>query len=146
MTRPTSRHMAENGDGTVTDQFSDLVWLKDANCFGLTQWLTATDAPAGLRSGQCGLTDGSSSGDWRLPSREEWQGILSPGCENPPKIDGFFICFSLSGEQWAFDVQDGYWSSTDSGGTAWFASTLTGGLTLVDKTSEAFVWPVRDGQ
>ena len=132
----------------MTNAFTDRVWLKDANCFGLAQWRSARDAAADLQSGQRGLTDGSSSGDWRLPLFGEWEETLADGCDDPPKIKGSetSTCYSPFG--WAFDVQDGYWSLSDSGGSAsaWFASMLTGGLTLIDKTSEASVWPVRGGQ
>ncbi len=38
------RIIADNGDGTVTHLGTGLVWLKDANCFGLAQWQTAIEA------------------------------------------------------------------------------------------------------
>jgi len=31
----------DNGDGTVTDNLTGLIWLRDANCFGLTNWTSA---------------------------------------------------------------------------------------------------------
>jgi hypothetical protein len=29
----------DNGDGTITDNLTGLIWLKNANCFGLRNWL-----------------------------------------------------------------------------------------------------------
>ena len=31
----------DNGDGTVTDNLTGLIWLKNANCFGTRTWATA---------------------------------------------------------------------------------------------------------
>jgi hypothetical protein len=59
-----------NGDGTVTDNLTGLIWLQDANCFGLKNWDNTLSACNGLANGQCGLTDGSNAGDWKLPNRK----------------------------------------------------------------------------
>ncbi len=77
-----------NGDGTVTDLNNCLVWLQASDCAGDAPWVEpATGAPAGahtkasnLVSGTCELTDGSTEGDWRLPTRNEL-GVLVNGTE-----------------------------------------------------------------
>jgi len=54
---------------TVTDNLTGLIWLKDANCssfFAPLSWLMLSSLQWIIR-GYCGLTDGSSAGDWRLP-------------------------------------------------------------------------------
>ena len=56
-------------NGTVTD--GTLVWLQNAECFGRRNWNDATSAAASLKSGSCGLTDGSKAGQWRLPTKDE---------------------------------------------------------------------------
>lgn len=68
----------DNGDGTISYvpffffQKQPVVWLKNANCFGKAMTcLEARDAAASLRSGMCGLTDNSTAGQWRLPTKEE---------------------------------------------------------------------------
>ena len=33
----------DNGDGTVTDYLTGLIWLKDAECLGSTTWEVALD-------------------------------------------------------------------------------------------------------
>src|SRR5664279_2923100 len=56
---------ADNGDGTISDnaffkwQKIGVVWLKNADCFGSTNWFAASSNVGRLKSGMCGLTDGS---------------------------------------------------------------------------------------
>ena len=38
-------------------------------------WYEAVDYCSSLESGTAGLTDGSVAGQWRLPSKEEMEGI-----------------------------------------------------------------------
>ena len=63
-------------NGTVTDTVSGLVWLQDVLCLydlhGVEDWRTSSERAAALGDGECGLTDGSQPGDWRLPTIEEW--------------------------------------------------------------------------
>ena len=54
-----------------------LIWLKRADCFPEANWKVALQAAATLKSGDCGLTDGSSAGDWRLPTRTEWEATVA---------------------------------------------------------------------
>ena len=65
----------DNGDGTVTDNLTGLIWLKNANCFGLRNWEQALTDCNGLAHGQCGLTDGSSGAQWRLPNLFELESL-----------------------------------------------------------------------
>ena len=67
----------DNADGTVTDKLTNLIWLKNANCFGGQQWATAVASARALASGQCGLTDGSTAGQWHLPSRNELESLVN---------------------------------------------------------------------
>ncbi len=61
-----------NGDGTVTDNFTGLVWLQNANPDGASMgWAEAFDFCNSLASGAAGLTDGSVAGDWRMPNIRE---------------------------------------------------------------------------
>ncbi len=81
------------GNGTVTDNDTGLVWLKNANCIGAAgggigdplgrvDWYTAMEFAAGLSDladdvDDCGLEDGSSPGEWRLASKAEWQAMVA---------------------------------------------------------------------
>jgi hypothetical protein len=123
---------ADCGNGTVTDSLTGLIWLKDANCaaLGVAGFAAGNTAGAALHSGQCGLTDGSAAGDWRLPTRAEWLATLqgpqsliaqfAASCPAPPlKSNDGTACFQSvpqgsGGNQHAFVnvVAGGYWSSS----------------------------------
>ncbi|HEY5974452.1 MAG TPA: DUF1566 domain-containing protein, partial [Geobacteraceae bacterium] len=66
-----------NGDGTITDNLTGLVWLANADCFGAREWATAIGSANALANGACGLTDGSLAGQWRLPNKNELTSLLS---------------------------------------------------------------------
>ena len=144
----------DNGNGTVTDNLTGLVWLKDANCsslFAPLSWTNALAACNGLSAGYCGLTDGSSAGDWRLPNRNELNSLVDIRYTGPA------LCNTSGAGQWAsgnpfINVQSSnfYWTSTvlslSSPAGAWKVGMGVGDL-YVSMTSEAlWVWPVRGGQ
>lgn len=120
----------DNGDGTVTDCRTGLIWLKHANCTetidgiiksGSTRWDTAVSWTAALRDTFCGLSDGSFAGDWRMPTINEWRAMVTSA-----RKQGFTVpaLTNRSGTaKWTpgnlFDNVDvvsgifsGYWSST----------------------------------
>jgi quinol monooxygenase YgiN len=73
----------DNGDGTVTDNLTGLVWLKDGNAFGTRTWHQALEDCRSLHNGKCGLTDGSQPGDWRLPNINELRSLEDYGQHTP---------------------------------------------------------------
>ncbi len=76
------------GDGTVRDETTGLIWLKNANAFSDTYSSDAEDIVAELNSGEYGLNDGSTEGDWRLPHIGEWKNLRSKRTyDNPPALD-----------------------------------------------------------
>jgi len=81
-TLPSPR-FTDNGDGTVNDNLTGLIWLKNANCFGAKNWTAALSDANNLSNGTCGLTDGSSAGDWRLPNRVELTSLVNSEYYNP---------------------------------------------------------------
>jgi hypothetical protein len=142
------------GNGTVTDNQTGLIWLKNPGCFALMDYATANNSAASLRSAQCGLSDGSVAGSWRLPTQYEWGEMLKASCYGAGRLTlpdrTGFTCFDTSpASQWATGVQPyGYWSSTlssDSLGTAFFATLEYGSLDYTGRTMLYFVWPVRVG-
>ena len=61
----------DRADGTVRDNLTGLIWLKNANCFGTKTWTEALDNCNTLGTDMCDLTDGSEAGAWRLPNINE---------------------------------------------------------------------------
>lgn len=58
----------DKADGTIYDAATNLIWLKNANCFSEQTWSVAITQSNSLANGQCGLTDGTIAGNWHLPS------------------------------------------------------------------------------
>ena len=135
---------SDNGNGTVTDNLTGLVWLKNANCVGINPkpWGFALVGANNLSSGACGLTDGSIAGDWRLPNRKELLSLL-----NRQQGDNS-VWLSSSGFS---GVQPRlYWTSTttaQSSNYAWCVDIKESKTSLSHKVFSSFyVWPVRGGQ
>jgi len=131
---------SDNGDGTVTDNQTGLIWLEDANCFGSRRWNDALSDCNGLADGSCGLTDGSNSGDWRLPNYKELFSLID--AEN-------YIPALPSGHPFT-NVQPGaYWSSTTnagfSGEEAWVVTMGYGNVVGRNRANAYYIWPVRGG-
>ena len=74
-----SPRFTDNGNGTVTDNLTGLIWLKNASCYGQMPWTNALNVANALASGSCGLTDGSIAGAWRLPNVREMQSLIDYG-------------------------------------------------------------------
>jgi hypothetical protein len=139
-----------NGDGTVTDNDTGLVWLQDADCSlfdAQRDWYDATDIVAPqLADGYCGLADGSQPGDWRLPTKEEWEDFM---CDYTDPA----VCNTEGTGQWSegnpfYNVQsDIYWSSSTDASVAnfaWVVSLYNGGVGSNLKSINRYVWPVRN--
>ena len=160
------------GNGTVTDNRTGLVWLANANCFGQLSWDEAMTVVAGLGdlSAQacgdmepdecdCGLSDHSSPGEWRLPSMAEWRAMISIGwdgddCEAAIANDMGNGCWSEECAQTTmcsfYSVQPSvYWASSSYVSDplyAWLGDLAIGQVYMLDRQSGAYVWPVRGGQ
>jgi hypothetical protein len=142
----------DNGDGTVTDNLTKLVWLKDITCFGTMDWAAALEAAATLNHLECGLTDHSNQGDWRLPNRRELFSLVTDGYYNPalPNTTGNGQWaegdpFTAGGRIWSTP----FWTSTTRAGISSYAWRLTlygGEFSDEGKNTNASVWPVRGGR
>lgn len=152
---PVAARFTDHGDGTVTDNRTGLIWLKNANCFGQINWYEAMTAVADLANGQCGLTDGSFAGDWRLPERIEVLALLDERYEYPALGNAAGTGQWEEGDPF-FDVQPGsYWSATgyeNYSNAVWLVFFSQGYMlyyannSFAGKTGFCSVWPVRDGQ
>lgn len=156
-------------DGTVTNCRTGLIWLKNANCGNTmngitpdtvngTTWYDAMKWVASLGdtgnpSTGCGLSDGSSAGDWRLPTKTEWMAMVAfarnAGYTNPTLQNGTGTGQWTNGDVFNNVQPDDYWSSTtyaSTTGYAWSVNLWFGSMVYNFKTSLNYVWPVRGGQ
>jgi hypothetical protein len=153
------------GNGTVTDTVTGLIWLQQADCLAAADWASGNQAAAALKSGDCSstanpLSDGSSPGDWRLPTRDEWSATIARaagGCRDlgpagpPPSLtnDAGTGCLAAGPSSFAGVSSGVYWSSTPYEpylDHAWSADLVHGYISsFYLKGSTWHVWPVRGG-
>ncbi|MCX5905309.1 MAG: DUF1566 domain-containing protein [Proteobacteria bacterium] len=142
----------DNNNGTITDKRTGLVWLKNANpCGEYQNWNNAVAYCNSLASGQAGLTDGSTAGQWRLPSKEELEGI---GTDPPATWESGSppIPWTMPGfiQSIPTNVQSAdYWSGTSvatNSANAWCVTMHGVYVGTSSKANDhAYVWPVRGG-
>lgn len=96
----------DNGDGTITDKATGLMWMQNDNGKGVL-WKDA------LSYAENFVFDGYS--DWRLPDIKELQSIVdytrSPNTTNSAAIDPLFHCTQIINENGEKDYPY-YWSNT----------------------------------
>ena len=138
----------DNLDGTVTDNLTGLIWLKDAgNCFGRRRWNDALSDCNGLASGSCGLTDGSSAGDWRLSNRNELESLVHNEYYLPVVPNTAGTGQWSAGDPFTNVKNDYYWSSSTNAQytpSAWSVLMYDGSVNASYKGDYCDVWPVRD--
>ena len=133
----------DNGDGTITDKVSGLMWVKDPSqipggLFGTPgspsrmMWYDAID--------RCENLDYAGYSDWRMPNVRELDSIVHHGVYNPA-IDSLFFPNTQG---------DGYWTSTVflSWDDSVFVIYFWDGYRTVDGRDwwDYYVRPVRGGQ
>jgi len=139
----------DNGNGTVTDNQTGLIWMKDANCFGQKLWNEALLDCNGLSAGWCGLTDGSSPGDWRFPNINELASLVHKKYYLPAMPDTLGIGHWSEGDPFTNVQSNNYWSSSSdayNSERAWHVGMSYGVVINFFKTSYYYVWCVRGGR
>ena len=120
-----------NGDGTVSDQNTGLMWARDANTAGALIWQDAVDFCTNFTAG--------GFGDWRLPNRWELMSLADNGSYGPALPTNH----PFTSVQLSF-----YWSSTTYANNqteAWAVDITDSYARNRSKPSTLFVWPVRGG-
>ena len=156
-----SPRFTNNGNGTVTDNLTGLIWLTNANCTetvggiakasGKLEWANALTWSSSLANGHCGLADGSAAGDWRLPNKKELLSLLNVKYFDPALSNAAGTGKWTEGDPFS-NVQTTqiYWTST-----AWSLQPLynrwcvklpDGYLHYWSPDMIFYVWPVRGGQ
>ncbi|MBV6342393.1 DUF1566 domain-containing protein, partial [Candidatus Magnetobacterium casense] len=132
----------DNGNQTVTDTLTGLVWVKDAStptldaCTGGGKtWQGALDYVACLNSAKY-----QGSNHWRLPNRKELRSLFDYGMSNPALSSGHPFINAQAAN---------YWSSTtnaDATSGAWSASMKGGDVSATAKDGNYYnVLAVHDG-
>jgi hypothetical protein len=112
---PMESRFVDNGDGTVTDTCTWLMWQKDTADVGM---VGACEALA-----YCENLSFAGHDDWRLPNVRELQSIVDYG-RSEPAIDPIFAAFPHM-----------YWSSTRHvvyPEVTWFVTFRSGYVTVID--------------
>jgi len=96
----------DNGDSTITDNATGLMWMKNDSEVSMT-WQNALSYSENLQY--------AGYSDWRLPDAKELQSILdytrSPGTTNSAAIDPLFNATPITNEAGQLDYAC-YWTST----------------------------------
>jgi len=132
------QRFTDNGDGTVTDHMTNLVWLKNGNPFGLRTWAQGLALCNALESGMYGLHDGSRPGDWRMPNIREAESLNDYGMVGP--------CLP-AGHPFENVRPSSYWTSTSvtcAPSEAMFIIYGVGPAIFEMKEHPFFIWPVRN--
>jgi len=123
-----------NGDGTMTDNLTGLMWTKDANLLGgYLNFYQVIDF--------CNNLDLGGYTDWRLPNVNELESLVNA---NEPNSATWLNTQGFTNVQ-----ASNYWSSTTYAyyqGFAWFVGMWYGGVAGDPKSHLYYVWPVRGGQ
>ena len=138
----------DNGDGTVKDNLTGLIWLKNADCYGTTTWFNSLLICNALANGSCGLTDDSNAGDWRLANMTELLSLIHWKYHTPAIPD------TSGNDQWSegnpfINIQSShYWTSTTHPiltQRARCVNLADGNITGLNKVDFKYFWPVRGG-
>jgi hypothetical protein len=152
-----SPRFTDNGDGTVTDNLTGLIWLKDASCLGSHRWedsgpvFPALDRVAVLNAGTISSCANYAAGtftDWRLPNVKELLSLIDFGFSNPALPNAAGTAKWTEGNAFSGVQSAGYWSSTTNAGNsagAWLVDLNDGSANVGAKESDLLVWPVRGG-
>jgi hypothetical protein len=97
---------SDNGNGTISDNATGLMWMQDDNGTGMN-WQDALK--------YADTTQFAGYSDWRLPNAKELQSIVdytrSPSTSNSAAIDPLFKCTKITNEA-GNDDYPFYWTNT----------------------------------
>ena len=134
-----SASYVDNGDGTVTDETSGLMWMQDtvdANKNTIVNGLDYATWKEALAL--CEESTHAGHSDWRLPNINELQSLVDTGRYNPAIDISVFSCLSSST----------YWASTPCSAfsnRSWGVTFTGGGVDFDTKGSSLYVRCVRGG-
>ena len=144
---PVHARFTDNANGTVTDNQTGLIWLKDANCYEDQNWHDATSMTDNLKAGECNLTDGSKPGDWYIPQLNEFHQLLHGVYEQSDTPDMFNNAQREERNYWTNSTEPGSELGSGNNEGAWnvFIDSTSIQEDYHDKGDPRphYVWPVR---
>ena len=126
------KRFTDNNNGTITDNQTGLMWLKNANEAGEMAWKGAMLWTKHLTYGQ--------HSDWRLPEVKELQSLLDYSQFNPALPQGHPFINVQSSSYWSSSTYAYYTLN------AWNVDMDYGDVDGNSKSSNHYVWPVRGGK
>jgi hypothetical protein len=170
----TSPRFTNNSNGTVTDNLTGLIWLKNANCTGALTWANALIWSNNLASGVCGLIwlkNANCFGEQMWETAITSANTLASGAcgltdgstvgkwrlpnrkELMSLVDRSKSIPALpSGHPFTSVQSSNYWSSSSFtsdfyyNSEAWVVDMYSGGMINFTMAELFYVWPVRAGQ
>ena len=129
---------ADNGDGTISDLATGLMWVKQPENIGGI-WVSAGQPATQLWNDavdNCIALVYAGHDDWRLPNIFEIVSILNVGASNPSSYSTFFPN-TIAGRYWSSSTN--IWSATYAGAAHFYNARHE----YTVKTSGCYVRPVR---
>lgn len=120
-----AQQFTDNGDGTVTDNKTGLMWTQNANPFGRLDWNSAL-----LRCSSYSIAEHSG---WRLPTLYELMSLSEVIKEKSHPFMNIQSSYYWSGS-----------SPTEGSDFAWRVSVRFASARSFNKSLSYHVWPVRD--
>ena len=150
----------DHGDGSVTDNLTGLMWLKDANCIntnysdfdgndetvdGKVPWQDALNFVQGINAATYSNCSGGHN-DWRLPNRKELLSLIDYSAHDPALLSGHpFINVQspryVSSSAWTPDTAYVWYVYMYNGPD----TSDSGSVDFNSKDESYYVWPVRAG-
>jgi len=156
-----ARSFTDNGDGTITDNVTGLMWEKKDDSGGIHDkdntytWSSGTGNMDGTIQGGflVPLNDGAGFAgykDWRVPNIMELQTLVNFGAVSPAAYPAFHAACvpGCKVTKCSCTPSDYYWSAStypDGSTRAWYVDAGYGYVEGNDKTSGNFVRAVRGG-
>ena len=138
---PDSRFSA-NGDGTVTDKATGLIWKQCAEGLSGADCTTGNATPFTWQAAlqRAAEADFAGSSLWRLPNKKELDSLVEQRCYNPAINNRIFSNTPTDKVFWSSS------SNADNAGLAWIVNFNNGSLNYYGKDSANYVRLVRGGQ
>jgi hypothetical protein len=148
-----ARAYVDNGDGTITDTKTGLMWEKLSDDGSIHDkdttytWANAFATKVAALNGGGGFAGYT---DWRVPNVNELESIVNYGAVNPAVSPAFNTgCVaSCTVTSCSCTQSTNYWSSTTSQNTpfyAWYVYFLAGSVNNGNKANNGYVRAVRGG-